>query len=86
MSKTRIIAINRDNNRIKKLKIFAHCLEIHSPKQITINPVQNLKVQTHLVFPDNLVGIFIPQPDIEKIQAQMSEKSHWESKIMISFY
>ena len=44
-AKRRIIAINRDTNRIKKPKIFVHCLEIYLPKQITIEPAQNF-IQT----------------------------------------
>ena len=44
-AKRRIIAINRDTNRIKKPKILVHCLEIYLPKQITIEPAQNF-IQT----------------------------------------
>ena len=67
ISKRRIIAINRDSTKIQKPKMFAHCLKIYLPKQITINPAQNLKVETviQIVLPDNLVGILMLLPDIE---------------------
>ena len=65
--KRRIVAINRDNNRIKKQKISALWLEIYSLKQITINPVKNLKVETgiHVVLPDNPFEILMPVLDIK---------------------
>ena len=65
--KRRIVAINRDNNRIKKQKISVHWLEIYSLKQITINPVKNLKVETGIdvVLPNNPFGILMPVLDIK---------------------
>ena len=66
----KIVAINRDNNRIKKQKISAHWLEIYSLKQITINPVKNLKVETgiHVVLPNNPFGILMPVLDIKMLK------------------
>ena len=87
VKKKRIIAINRDNNRIKKPTIFAHCLEIYLQKEIIINPAQNLMVENGIqtVLPDNLAGMLMPLPDIETLKLKCQKAVVGRQKLCFDF-
>lgn len=83
MSKKRIITIIKDRKQTKKLKIFAYCIETFSLKQVTINPAENVRVDTgvEITLPDNLFGLLMLLPDIHTFKLK-SRKTIKEFNIL----
>lgn len=72
---------------MKKLKIFAHYIEIYLPKQITIKPAENvtIKAEIKIVFSDNFTGILIPIADFHTFKIKCENIVKDRQEIDISF-
>ena len=64
-----------------------YCLKIYSSKHITINPVQNRKVETGIqnVMSDTPVGIPMPLPDIETFKLKCQRTVTGSPKLCFTF-